>query len=173
MVQRRAVRYIFNVYQHTSSNTHMLNKLSLPTLEKRRKISSLIMFHKIYHRKVRTNFPSYVKPALRNRFSIPHSRINAHKSSFFPRTVRLWNGLPPDLSRALPRPRSISNWACSPPQLTHHQSYHHITSHPSLSISHHPSLPISHNPSLPKSHRPSLPFSHHSSLPRHHVNFTV
>ena len=81
MVLHKAVRYIFNDYQHTSSITSMLNKLSLPTLEKRRKISSLIMFHKIYHRKVRINFPSYVKPTLRNRFSIPYSRINAHKSS--------------------------------------------------------------------------------------------
>ena len=98
MVQHRAVRYIFNDYQHTSSITSMLNKLSLPTLEKRRKISSLIMFHKIYHRKVRINFPHYVKPTLRNRFSIQYSRINAHKSSFFPRTARLWNDLPPDLS---------------------------------------------------------------------------
>ena len=98
MVQHRAVRYIFNDYQHTSSITSMLNKLSLPTLEKRRKISSLTMFHKIYHRKVRINFPTYIKPTLRNRFSIPYSRINAHKSSFFSRTARLWNGLPPDLS---------------------------------------------------------------------------
>ena len=31
MVQYRAVRYIFNDYQHTSSVTSMLNKLSLPT----------------------------------------------------------------------------------------------------------------------------------------------
>ena len=98
MVKHRAERYIFNDYQHTSSITSMLNKLSLPTLEKRRKISSLIMFHKIYHRKVRIIFPSYVKPTLRNRFSIPYSRINAHKSSIFPRTARLWNDLPPDLS---------------------------------------------------------------------------
>ena len=37
MVQHRAVRYIFNYCQHTSSITSMLNKLSLPTLEKRRK----------------------------------------------------------------------------------------------------------------------------------------
>ena len=91
-------RYIFNDYQHTSSITSILNKLSLPTLEKRRKISSLTMFHKIYHRKVRINFPTYIKPTLRNRFSIPYSRLNAHKSSFFPRTARLWNDLPPDLS---------------------------------------------------------------------------
>ena len=34
MVQHRAVRYIFNDYQHRGSITSMLNKLSLPTLEK-------------------------------------------------------------------------------------------------------------------------------------------
>ena len=43
MVQHRAVRYIFNDYQHTSSITSMLNKLSLPTLGKKEK--NLIIDH--------------------------------------------------------------------------------------------------------------------------------
>ena len=169
MVQHRAVRYIFNDYQHTSSIISMLNKLSLPTLEKRRKISSLTMFHKIYHRKVRINFPTYIKPTLRNRFSIPYSRTNAHKSSFFPRTERLWNDLPPDLS-SCPDLEAFRaglahhlNW---PPSNISPYIHHIITIHPSSSISHHPSLPTSHHPSLPISHHPSLPIYYH-------VNFTV
>ena len=98
MIQHSAVRYIFNDYKYTSSITAMLNQLSIPTLEKRRKTASLIMFYKIYHHHVRISFPTYIKPSLRHRFSIPYSSINAHKSSFFPRTARLWNDLPPDLS---------------------------------------------------------------------------
>ena len=64
MVQHRAVRYIFD-YKYTSSITSMLNKLKLPTLEKRRKISSLIMLHKIHHQQVRIGLPNYIKPSLR------------------------------------------------------------------------------------------------------------
>ena len=97
MVQHRAVRYIFNDYNFTSSVSSMLNQLALPTLEKRRKIDSLSMFYKINHGLVRIKFPDYIKPTLRNRFSIPYSRIDAHRHSFFPRTARLWNDLPPDL----------------------------------------------------------------------------
>ena len=97
MVQHRAIRYIFNDYNFTSSVSSMLNQLALPTLEKRRKIASLSMFYKINHGLVRIKFPDYIKPTLRNRFSIPYSRIDAHRHSFFPRTARLWNDLPPDL----------------------------------------------------------------------------
>ena len=97
MVQHRAVRYILNDYASTSSVTEMLKKIELPTLENRRKISSLVMFYKIYTGQVRISLPSYITPSLRNRFSIPFSRINGHMHSFFPRTARLWNDLPPDL----------------------------------------------------------------------------
>ena len=97
MVQHRAVRYIFNDYNFTSSVSSMLNQLALPTLEKRRKIASLSMFYKINHGLVRIKFPDYIKPTLQNRFSIPYSRIDAHRHSFFPRSARLWNDLPPDL----------------------------------------------------------------------------
>ena len=81
MVQHRAVRYIFNDYGTTSSVTVMLNKLSLPTLENRRKNSSLVMFYKINTGLVRISLPPYITPSLRNRFTIPFSRINAHKYS--------------------------------------------------------------------------------------------
>ena len=97
MVQHRAVRYILNDYASTSSVTEMLKKLSLPTLKTRRKISSLVMLYKIQSGLVRIPLPPYITPTMRNRLSIPYSRINAHLYSFFPRTARLWNNLPPDL----------------------------------------------------------------------------
>ena len=98
MVQHRAVRYILNDYAFTSSVTAMLKKLKIPTLENRRRISSLIMFFKIKTGHVRIPLPSYITPSLRNRYTIPYSRVNTHLHSFFPRTARLWNNLPPDLT---------------------------------------------------------------------------
>ena len=82
---------------HSLCVTEILNKLSLPTLEDRRKISSFVMLYKIHTGKVRISLPPYITPSLRNRFSIPYSRINAHMYSLFPRTARLWNHLPADL----------------------------------------------------------------------------
>ena len=93
MVQHRAVCYIFNDYNFTSSVSCMLNQLALPTLEKRRKIDSLSMFYKINHGRVRIKFPDYIKPTLRNRFSILYSRI-VHKHSFFPRNARIRSDCP-------------------------------------------------------------------------------
>ena len=97
MVQHRAVRYIFNDYSSTSSVSYMLSKLNLPTLEKRRQISSLIMFYKIKHNLVNIKFPNNIQPSMRSRYTFPRSSINAHSHSFFPRTAKLWNNLPPDI----------------------------------------------------------------------------
>ena len=98
MVQHRAARYILNDYASTSSVTTMLKNLGLPSLQTRRKISSLVMLYKIQSGQVRITLPPYITPSIRNRLSIPYSRINAHLYSFFPRTARLWNNLPPDLT---------------------------------------------------------------------------
>ena len=76
----------------------MLDTIGLPTLENRRNIASLVMLYKIHTGQDRISLPPYITPSLRNRFSIPYSRINAHMYSFFPRTARLWNNLPPPLT---------------------------------------------------------------------------
>ena len=34
-----------------------------------------------------------------NAYQVPHCRIDVRKMSFFPRTVRDWNALPPDKSQ--------------------------------------------------------------------------
>ena len=96
MVQHRAVRYIFNDYNFTSSVSSMLNQLALPTLEKRRKISSLSMFYKINHGLVELNF-LIISNQLYEIYFPSHTQGLMHRHSFFPRTARLWNDLPPDL----------------------------------------------------------------------------
>ena len=75
----------------------MLFKLNLQTLEKRIQISSLFMFYKIKHHLVNIPFPGNIQPSMRSRYTFPRSRINIHRYSFFPRTAKLWNNLPPDL----------------------------------------------------------------------------
>ena len=97
MIQHRAIRYIFNDYSFTSSVSNMLSKLNLPTLEKRRQISSLTMFYKIKHHLVNIPFPGNIQPSMRSRYTFARSRINIHRYSFFPLTAKLWNNLPPDL----------------------------------------------------------------------------
>ena len=128
MVQHRAVRYIFNDYNFTSSVSSMLNQLALPTLEKRRKNASEYVLQDYNHGLVRIKFPDYIKPTLRNRFSIPYSRIDAHRHSFFPRTARLWNDLPP------PPPPPLDQLSSPGNEQYLHLSFH-STNHPSLSSS--------------------------------------
>ena len=82
MIQHRAIRYIFNDYSFTSSVSNMLFKLNLPTLEKRRQISSLTMFYKIKHHLVNIPFPGNIQPSMRSRYTFPRSRINIHRYSF-------------------------------------------------------------------------------------------
>ena len=97
MIQHRAIRYIFNDCSFTSSVRNMLSKLNLPTLEKRRQISSLTMFYKIKHHLVNIPFPGNIQPSMRSRYTFPRSRINIHRYSVFPRTAKLWNNPPPGL----------------------------------------------------------------------------
>ena len=84
MIQHRAIRYIFNNYSFTSSVSNMLSKLNLPTLEKRRQISSLTMFYKIKLHLVNIPFPGNIQPSMRSRYTFPRSRTNIHRYSFFP-----------------------------------------------------------------------------------------
>ena len=47
MVQRRAARYICNIYHNTSSVSDMLNKINLPSLAERRLRTRLVMMYKV------------------------------------------------------------------------------------------------------------------------------
>ena len=58
------------------------------------------MFYKILQRFVVLNLPQEITPfntitrGHDRRYQIPFSRIDVHKFSFFPATVKLWNSLP-------------------------------------------------------------------------------
>ena len=104
MVQRRAARFVTRT-QGTDEGcvTRALNHLQWPTLESRRKVARLSLLHKTLHGKASVAMPSYVthKPDLRTRGSHPmkfltiQSNCDEYKNSFWPRTIREWNKLPP------------------------------------------------------------------------------
>ena len=102
MVQRRAARYVCNRYRQTSSVSEMLSQLNWRSLQDRRCDMKLCMFYKIVNGLVEIDTSKYMIPSRQTRSSrhshsqsycIPHSRLNCHLYSFFPSTIRLWNGL--------------------------------------------------------------------------------
>ena len=105
-VQRRAARFVCNDYCRSSSVNTMLSNLGWQDLETRRKITDLTMFFKIKTENVRISFPNDLRevhcPYL-TRGSAKHpfqfqrysSTINAHKYSFFVRTIPAWNASSP------------------------------------------------------------------------------
>ena len=97
MVQRRAARYVTNRYHNTSSVSNMLEHLGWQTLQERREQHRLNMFYKMNHGKVAIHPSEYLDHNTSERaphsqsYTIPFSRTDYHKFSFFPRTVRDWN----------------------------------------------------------------------------------
>ena len=87
-------------YDFSSSVTSILNELKWCSLEVRRQVSRLMMFYKILQGSVALELPyeiSLIDTVTRGhnrRYQTPFSRIDIHKFSFFPATVRLWNSSP-------------------------------------------------------------------------------
>ena len=105
-VQRRAARFAMNDYHPTSSVTDMINKLKWNSLNHRRDTIRLQMMYKIIHRIVDLNLPDYItfnrRITRRNdyKLTMPFTRIDSYKFSFFPATVTLWNQLPNEAASA-------------------------------------------------------------------------
>lgn len=100
-IQNRASRFILSNYHRTSSVTSMKESLSLPLLERRRKIFRLCLFHKIYHsnptlRNRLLSRPSYVSSRIdhHHKVHVPSCRTNLFQDSFVPSTCASWNRLP-------------------------------------------------------------------------------
>lgn len=102
MVQRRSARFIKHQYsREPGSVTSLLKELKLPSLEIRRKIKRLCLFHKALHKKIAINIPDYVEQQgrttrqyHRSKFRNLQTSTNTYKYSFFPRTIKDWNTLP-------------------------------------------------------------------------------
>lgn len=106
MVQRRAARYVTSRHRNTSSVSDMLQSLNWRSLEARRKDARLCMMFKIDRGLVAIQKEGRLQPPKRHGTRHKHSRayqpissrIDKRKMSFFPRTVRDWNALPPEIA---------------------------------------------------------------------------
>ena len=104
MVQHRAARFVTNNYNyHPGSMTSILHSLHWPTLETRRTVNRLIVFHKIIYHQVATEIPQHYlvnNRKTRHSHSVnimqPQCNTKAYEFSFYPRTIRDWNKLPRD-----------------------------------------------------------------------------
>ncbi len=106
-IQKRAARFVRNVYQRTESVTSLLKDLNWPSLKDRRENSIKIMMYKISNDLIAINKDIYLQPMtqtrLRNHHPAKYQPLSTHSSkdvykySFMPTAVRLWNSLPADI----------------------------------------------------------------------------
>lgn len=105
-VQKNAARFVLNKpldYKKPESSSQMVKQLNWETLQQRRNTSDVILMYKIVHHLIAV--PVYHHPIMAGvtstrqshsaKFQTIGANINAYKFSFFPRTIILWNSLPP------------------------------------------------------------------------------
>ena len=94
---------IYNDYRFNSVSA-MMSELSWTSLEIRRKISRLQSLHKVLNHQLAISIPSYYFPSMITirsyhplYFIIPTSSTRSHQKSYFSRTIKEWNTLPPTI----------------------------------------------------------------------------
>ena len=107
MVQRRGARYVTNRHGNRSSVNDMLQHLEWRSLEWRRKDARLALFYKIENDKVaiekegRLVRPRRITRNMHDKsYQLPSARSDYRKYSYFPRTIRDRNALPPGIVSA-------------------------------------------------------------------------
>ena len=106
-IQRRAARFVTNNYRDRTPGcmTTMVQELNWETLQQRRKTSRLVMMFKICHGLVDIERSTYLTPGdSRTRgamkFLQPTATREVYNSSYSPRIIRDWNGIPSSLRTA-------------------------------------------------------------------------
>ena len=119
-VQRRAARWVLSDYSYHSSVSSMLEQLNWLPLAKRRKQQRLNLFYQIINGEIGISLPDYYH--FTNRYTrqhhpfhliIPATNTTSYMTSYFPRTIREWNLLPPPLIE-------VNSLAVFSNQLTNH-----------------------------------------------------
>lgn len=99
-IQRRAARFALGYYTYgpdAQLTNKITNQLKWQSLQHRRTLYDLSIFYKILHNNINISFPPTVKPSPHhiNQFlHIQSLHSDAHKYSFYSRTIRIWNLLP-------------------------------------------------------------------------------
>ena len=101
-VQRAAARFVFGDYRRTTHVTPLITTLGWDSLHVRRLLYQSTMFFKVHYGLVNIQFPPAIQPASyigrhdhQLKYTIPEASVDPYKFSFYPRSVRIWNGLPP------------------------------------------------------------------------------
>ena len=89
-----------NRYHNTSSVSSMIEQLEWTTLQERRTLSRLLMMYKLKNNIVRVDASSKLipneRPSRNNNeqaLHIPSCKTTARQDSFYPRTIKEWNGV--------------------------------------------------------------------------------
>ena len=105
-VQRRSARFITGNYDRHASVSAMLTNIKLPTLRDRRAATKVTTFYKgingLLDIPTSHLYPSSTQSTRGNLLKqhLPSYRLERTKSSFYPDSIRLWNGLPTEVVEA-------------------------------------------------------------------------
>ena len=99
-IQHYAARFVANDHRRTTSPTTLVLTLNWQTLERRRTIKQAMSFYTILNNIIEINPPTGLLTRSHNRhhFTIPRSRLNTVVYSFYPRTIRIWNKIPKEIT---------------------------------------------------------------------------
>jgi hypothetical protein len=101
-VQSKAARFVLNRYDRYASATEMKKELGWIPQQAHRFTIRMTTFYKAINNHIVLPLPQYVTRNARisrnshpYQYSIPSAHLDPYKFSFFPRTIRCWNILPP------------------------------------------------------------------------------
>lgn len=106
IVQRKAIRFIYNKYRTTDSPTELLKKAEILTLKQRAKVARQKILYKLVNEQINIDISKYISKAETRPTRHTHSltlreyqcRTDCFKFSFFPLAIHEWNNLPPSVT---------------------------------------------------------------------------
>lgn len=104
-IQKKALRFIYNKYRKKSSVGVLYNQAGVTQLSRRRKINRLKFLYNTLNGAFNIDHETYISLQAPHATRSSHSlklveyqcRNDVFKYSFFPRTIREWNHLPPNI----------------------------------------------------------------------------
>ena len=100
-VQSRAARWVLNDFSRYSSVSAMIDHLSWPSLELRRKVSRLQTLYNIINEHYSLAIsPRFIPKGRSTRlyhpshYVLPNSHTYSYQQSFYPQSIKGWNDLP-------------------------------------------------------------------------------
>ena len=103
-VQNAAARFATSTYGRDTSVTKLKESLGWSPLQERRSTSRLTCLFKMLNGELDVDSRKYITPKTHsrtrghlNQFQLKHTRTDVYANSFFPKTTKEWNNLPPSI----------------------------------------------------------------------------